>query len=801
MGSKTGRKHYITSRIATPTVTFGTVTSSSIVVNWTNETGRTSSVLERATSADFSVGLTTLYTGGNLTFTDTGLSASTTYYYRVRESGIGYLDSLYGTAGQATSGGGAGQLSTPSVSRLGYGVNSISVVWASVSGATGYTVQRALDSGFTTGLTTLYSGNAAGVTRAFQPGYTLEYHDSGLSIGTTYYYRVKAVDSTGTYSDSNFGTKQTTTGSSNKTANFNTADIFRACTDGAFDYWNGMAVVQVHGGDTVTLSGVDLTYFTLSGFHGTPTEPLTIRNQGDVEMKNGLSFENCSYINVTGSHASKTLSKGIFIIGHHNGPGIEIKGLCHHLNIDTIKTMGTAYSIRLKNELVYYSVDSDCGAQYWWPSRMHDIEISYMEAIEHFQDCFYVGSSAPWAGMRTITCGGSTISPRPGGLANIHIHHIDMSYIARSGFQMGGMDAGTNTFHDNTITECGWEFAVDQGAGMAIGGANGDLTVYNNTIDRTWLHSMYSYSHGLLHYHDNIHTDAGPITVDPSRPYSYMEIDLNPGQTISSSWDGQSGKRIIDNLGEYMFEYFYFNSVNSNPQLKLQRLVDTLSASKITIPTSHPTTVTFQVRDSGRAFSVGNTVKAYAAQTNGAVWIQGTVSSYSGTTLVISTTANAGTGQYRLWSIYKESRSPQAALQAVSTTALGSHAGSFSDPYVGFGASSTILSSQVTFMSEVWIPASYASSNIMINPYSSDPITTYGDPAGRKRFRIENNTLGAQKAASTRVILFLNSTNYYDTSYTNTICGNTYLGSDLTESNITKPVGVVTYSLTSSCSP
>lgn len=801
MGSKRGRRIVITSQAGTPALSITNVSTTGLTLNWTNSESGATYIVQRATSADYSVNLTTVFTGILLTVNDSGLSPLTTYYYRIKAVKVGKLDSNYGFANQTTlnagGGGGGVQLSTPSVARLGYGLTSISLTFGAVIGATDYKIERATNSTFTTGLTTLYNGNASSLVRQYQQGFTLEYHDTGRSANVTYYYRVQAIDISGVNSVSNYGIVTITTGSANKTANYSAANIFIGATGGSFDYWTGSAIVQVHGGDTVTLSGTSLTYWSISGVNGTPTEPISIRNQGDPEMFNGISLENSSYLNAVFNHVSKTLPEGISVYAHHNGAACNIFGLSHHIRVSQMFTKGCNYAVWCKNELVTYSSNGDCGAIYWWPSRITDIEIDNFTSEDHGQDGMYFNSSGEWAGSRQITCGGTVISPRPSSSANIHVHHNTLRRIARSGLQCGGMDAGTNSIHDNNVTEIGWEFVDNQGTGIGFGGSVGDVEVYNNYVRRTFLHNVYSYSHGLFYYHNNDTADNA-VTVDPSHPYSYMEIALSGGQTISNVWNGHSFIRIGEPNGEYLFEYFFNNG--SNPQLKLQRLNDTLSASKITIPTSHPTTLTFQCRDSDRSYPVGSTMRIFAAGQNGTIWIEGTVQTYSGGVLTITTTGNTGTGTYRLWNIFKHSRTPQAAIQAVSTTAPGVHAGTANDPYAGFGASSTINAGQVTFMSEVWIPSTSAQSNLMLNAFSNNPVNVYGNPAGLKRFRIENNVFGIQKAAASSVIVFNNTTNWYDTTYANTICGNTYLGSALIEGNINKPGGgVVTYTLSNTC--
>lgn len=73
----------------------------------------------------------------------------------------------------------------------------IDLTWASVTNATSYTVQRAADSGFTTSLTTIYTGSGT------------SFNDTGLTIATTYYYRVKATATA--YRDSVYSTTSAST--------------------------------------------------------------------------------------------------------------------------------------------------------------------------------------------------------------------------------------------------------------------------------------------------------------------------------------------------------------------------------------------------------------------------------------------------------------------------------------------------------------------------------------------------------------------------------------------------------------
>lgn len=112
------------------------------------------------------------------TCSHTGLDAGTQYFYRVKALGSGrYSDSGYGTDDATTD-----ALSNVS----GFAVTSISgttvnLSWSAFSGANHYKIERATDSGFTTGLTTV-SDAVTGTSIA----------DTGLSPNATYYYRITA---------------------------------------------------------------------------------------------------------------------------------------------------------------------------------------------------------------------------------------------------------------------------------------------------------------------------------------------------------------------------------------------------------------------------------------------------------------------------------------------------------------------------------------------------------------------------------------------------------------------------------
>ena len=94
---------------------------------------------------------------------------------------------------------GVSTLSTPTLTATVLSGTAIDLSWIAIPNASNYLLQRATDSGFTANLTDLLNGAA------------LLYHDTGLTAGTTYYYRLEAYADG--YHCSDYGTANATTGS------------------------------------------------------------------------------------------------------------------------------------------------------------------------------------------------------------------------------------------------------------------------------------------------------------------------------------------------------------------------------------------------------------------------------------------------------------------------------------------------------------------------------------------------------------------------------------------------------------
>lgn len=98
------------------------------------------------------------------------------------------------------SGGGATQLSTPTLTAIAVSNSQINLSWTNVSNESSYRLERSPNG--STGWTQIGGTIAANTT---------SYNDTGLTESTHYYYRLKAVGDGSTYTDSNYSSDDDTT--------------------------------------------------------------------------------------------------------------------------------------------------------------------------------------------------------------------------------------------------------------------------------------------------------------------------------------------------------------------------------------------------------------------------------------------------------------------------------------------------------------------------------------------------------------------------------------------------------------
>ncbi|MES2308415.1 MAG: fibronectin type III domain-containing protein [Verrucomicrobiota bacterium] len=171
--------------LAAPTGLTASAATSQATLTWTAVSGATSYKVQRSTTSgsgyvDFTGNTVTAPT---VTFTDTGLTNGTTYYYIVLALNTGGVSA-------ASSQAIATPLSIPVGVTATPGNAQVSLSWASAAGASSYKIRRSTTSG------SGYVDFTGNTTTA------LTFTNTGLTNGTTYYYVVLAVNATGTSSPS-----------------------------------------------------------------------------------------------------------------------------------------------------------------------------------------------------------------------------------------------------------------------------------------------------------------------------------------------------------------------------------------------------------------------------------------------------------------------------------------------------------------------------------------------------------------------------------------------------------------------
>ncbi len=169
---------------AAPTGVTATGGANKVTLSWQAVSGATSYNIYWATTSGVTTSGTKI-TAATTPYAQTGLAASTAYYYIV--TAVNAAGQSVASA-QITATTNAPIVTLPTapvgVSSTG-GTNQVSLSWSAVSGATSYNIYYATTSGVT-------KTSGAKITNAANP-----YVQTGLAVGTTYYYVVTAANSAG----------------------------------------------------------------------------------------------------------------------------------------------------------------------------------------------------------------------------------------------------------------------------------------------------------------------------------------------------------------------------------------------------------------------------------------------------------------------------------------------------------------------------------------------------------------------------------------------------------------------------
>lgn len=268
-------------------------------------------------------------------------------------------------------------------------------------------------------------------------------------------------------------------------------------------YINGSSF-SYNPGDTLVLTG-SWSYCTLEDVYGTSSNWVFIINQGSqVQLSSGFSFTNCRYIKVIGNG---TKDKYGFRISEktNNGVGVTIQGRSSNIIVSNVDVYNKTYGYWVKQE-------ASCVDSLQYPNWViNNISIHDGRIRVTNQEGMYMGSTDP-NGTRAIVCNGKTIYPKPLRLGNINVFNMIIDSTYRSGIQLSCASNGNNNIHDNTITNCGYEYNSNgQGSGISLGGYT-HANIYNNSIANTYTMGISSLGAGLLTIRNNIVKNSGSLS-------------------------------------------------------------------------------------------------------------------------------------------------------------------------------------------------------------------------------------------------------------------------------------------------
>ncbi len=169
------------------TPAFSNILPTSLTVDWTPACVAVNNYdLQRAPDVSGAAGLyATITTTTATTFGDTGLTTGNTYWYRVVAN---LTPTGTATSGEASTSTAPAVPAQPTLTAGAAGSGSVTVTWTLVTGATSYRVQRAPDVAGAPGTFVNVATNLTGTS----------FTNTGLTSGTTYWYRIVAANSSAT---------------------------------------------------------------------------------------------------------------------------------------------------------------------------------------------------------------------------------------------------------------------------------------------------------------------------------------------------------------------------------------------------------------------------------------------------------------------------------------------------------------------------------------------------------------------------------------------------------------------------
>ena len=400
---------------AVPTASAGTAAAcSQITANWTASTDATKYYLDVSTASDFS----SFVTGYNnkdvlnvTTYNVTSLTAGTTYYYRVRAS------NTCGTSDNSTVITYATLPATPAVPTAGAGTaaacSQITANWTASTDATKYYLDVSTASDFSSFVTGYSNKDVGNVTT---------YNLTGLSAGTTYYYRVRANNSCGT-------------SVSSSTISYSTLpNASIVSVTGTSPLCNGSTTTYL--ANTVVLGG------GTGAWSSSDTNIATVNSSGIVT---GVSAGTCNIIyTITGGcGGTKSAQQSLTVVSPVGDPAIFGNNIWNVYAYNGL-------SLTDLNAITYrgYYTDNNLG----FDTRNKWLANSTPSSASGYQGCSVVQSMTFVSKRKGFQCGQYTISVGHDDDASLYVNGVLVPF-SLSGWTYTPVQAWTGFLDENATVE------------------------------------------------------------------------------------------------------------------------------------------------------------------------------------------------------------------------------------------------------------------------------------------------------------------------------------------------------------
>ncbi|HEX5155089.1 MAG TPA: hypothetical protein VFW07_26780 [Parafilimonas sp.] len=258
-------------------------------------------------------------------------------------------------------------------------------------------------------------------------------------------------------------------------------------------------------GDTIVLSG-KYSYAYICQDYSSKVVIYT-DGKGQVTFQSGISIENTN--NLTLSGEGENTLYGIKVNG--GGTNVSITGKSNNIEVCYLDLRnGKVGGLWDKTEVSDVQNKYDCDPSYLYPTRAMYHHLHHISLRNIQGDALYEGSTGSTGG-RPMNCGGQVTYPKPMGVGFVELDNIIMDSINRQGGQISGADTGDVLVHDNIITNTGYEYNPQQGAGFAIGALTKNAKIWGNQFHHNFLYNFYSYGDGVTDFHDNVTDTAGQV--------------------------------------------------------------------------------------------------------------------------------------------------------------------------------------------------------------------------------------------------------------------------------------------------